>query len=220
MVDPPRRSLPSSAGDVQLRRLGRSKANADSPLRGQVVVALVLVLVVLGVPLYLMRRPTLNGGPAAAGSSEHKAGVRGVSRTHLDAGAEKPRVTLGEVQRIKCSTSASKQGNSGPQCDPLPALEDMLRRTIRSQVECAPSVGAGSINFVLNVDFNSEKVNVFPGRSGEWKGPQAKRAAQCVEDAFPKVRWETISRRYRFYTLAMMAQYSAPAALDILPTFE
>lgn len=96
----------------------------------------------------------------------------------------------------------------------------MLRRTIRSQVECAPSVGAGSINFVLNVDFNSEKVNVFPGRSGEWKGPQAKRVAQCVEDAFPKVRWETISRRYRFYTLAMMAQYSAPAALDILPTFE
>jgi hypothetical protein len=215
----PRRSLPSSAGDVQLRRLGLGKANTGGPLRGQVVVAFVLVLIALGVPMYLMRQPSLSESEAPAASAQAKTKRKaGVTHSRIDAGAVKPRVKLGDVQRVKCSANIRQRGNEGPACDPLPAIEDQLKRAIVEQVDCAPKDARGSINFVLNIDFPTRQLNVFPGKSGDWKGPQAKRATQCVEKALARLKWDTVPHRYRFYTLAVMAQYTADTRA--LPTFE
>jgi hypothetical protein len=215
----PRRSLPSSAGDVQLRRLGLGKTNTGGPLRGQVVVAFVLVLIALSVPMYLMRRPSLSESDSPAASAQAKVKAKpGVTHSRIDAGVAKPRVKLGDVQRIKCSANIRQRGNEGPACDPLPSIEDQLKRAIVEQADCAPKDARGSINFVLNIDFPTRKLNVFPGKSGDWKGPQAKRAAQCVEKALANVRWESVAHRYRFYTLAVRAQYAV--AVESMPSFE
>jgi len=213
----PRPTLPSSSGDVQLRRMGLRKSNSAGPLRGQVVVLLVVVLIVLGVPLYLLRQPSLNE-PSPAGSAEAKSAAAS-ARSGNDAGVTKHKVTLGDVQRVKCSAGAAQRGNEGPACEPLPALEDLLKRAIRARADCAPQDGAGSINFVLNVDFPTQQANVFPGKSGTWKGPQAKRAAKCVEQALGPIKWDAIQHRYRFYSLAILASYPGRNALD-MPTFE
>lgn len=215
----PRRSLPSSAGDVQLRRLGLGKSSGGGPLRGQVVVAFVLVLILLGVPLYLMRRPALSESEAPAASAERKAKAKaGVTHSRIDAGAPKLRVKLGDVQRVKCSANVRQRGNEGPACDPLPAIEDQFKRAITAQADCAPKDAKGSINFVLNIDFPTRQLNVFPGKSGEWKGPQAKRATQCVEKALATLKWDTVAHRYRFYTIAVLARYTADTRA--LPSFE
>ncbi|HTM43358.1 MAG TPA: hypothetical protein VL137_00310 [Polyangiaceae bacterium] len=218
MADPPRRSLPSSAGDVQLRRLGSAKA-ADSPIRGQVVVGFVVALVAIGVPMYFMRRPNLDA-PAPVPSAAKPALPVGVKLSPIDAGAPKPRVRLGSAQRIQCGASPKQRGNEGPQCDPLPVFEHALKRAILAQVDCAPAVGEGSINFVLNINFANHSLNVFPGKSGSWYGPQAKKAAACVEKAIAPIKWETVAHRYRFYTLAVSATYAQPSVKDQLPTFE
>jgi hypothetical protein len=184
-----------------------------------VVVALVLVLIVLGVPLYLMRRPTLPQVDQATETDPLKPKQKtGVTHSRIDAGAPKARVAISEVQRVKCSSNIKQRGNEGPACDPLPAVEDALKRAIAEQADCAPKDSSGSINFVLNIDFPSRQLNVFPGKSGDWKGPQAKRAAQCVEKALTNLKWDAIAHRYRFYTLAMMARYAASA--QTMPTFE
>lgn len=215
----PRRSLPSSAGDVQLHRMGLGKGSSGGPLRGQVVVAFVLVLIALGVPLYLMRQPSLDSSEAPAASAQAKRKAKaGVTHSQIDAGAPKPRVRLGDVQRVKCSAGVRQRGNDGPACDPLPAIEDLLKRAIVGQVDCAPQDSTGSINFVLNIDFPTRQLNVFPGKSGDWKGPQAKRAAECVEKALATLKWEAVTHRYRFYTLAIMARYAVTAGS--MPTFE
>jgi hypothetical protein len=199
--------------------LGLGKASAGGPLRGQVVVAFVLVLIALGVPMYLMRRPSLSESESPAASAHSKAMAKpGVSHSRIDAGAAKPRVKLGDVQRVKCSANIRQRGNEGPACDPLPGIEDQLKRAIVDQADCAPKDARGSINFVLNIDFPTRQLNVFPGKSGDWKGPQAKRAAQCVEKAMAKLKWDAVAHRYRFYTLAVLAQYSV--AVESMPSFE
>jgi hypothetical protein len=184
-----------------------------------VVVALVLGLIGLGVPLYLMRQPSSSSPEPSAATAQAKHKARpGVTHSRIDAGAPKPRVRLGDVQRVKCSAGVRQRGNEGPACDPLPAIEDQLKRAIVGQVDCAPKDATGSINFVLNIDFPTRQLNVFPGKSGDWKGPQAKRAAECVEKALATLKWETVTHRYRFYTLAVMARYAVSA--ESMPTFE
>jgi hypothetical protein len=88
-------------------------------------------------------------------------------------------------------------------------------------VDCAPRTGKeGSINYVLEVDFESNRYTLFPGKSGKWRGPQARRATQCVLRAFPPVDLAGLSHQYAYYAIAIMAVYPAPDPFDVLPTFE
>ncbi len=98
-------------------------------------------------------------------------------------------------------------------CDRLPIFEETLAKAIRDAADCAPSTGKeGNINYVLTVDFTRRTMTVYPGKSGEWRGPLAKKAATCVEKALEKPRWETIRHKYRFYLISMLATYASPGA--------
>jgi len=213
-------SVPS---EPNLRRLGTGSGGGggDRPLRAQAVVFTVAILTLLGIPLYLLGRPS---GKPAAGSDDPDAGVElspAIARSILDAGAEKAEVKLGPVQRVKCSPSKSARGNEGSLCDALPVVEQALSTAIRENVGCAPKTGKeGTINFVLEVDFTRRSLNVFPGASGQWRGPQSKRAAQCVERSLPQIQWDAIAHQYRFYMVAVMATYPAPNILEGFPEFE
>lgn len=180
----------------------------------------VLILILIAVPLYVMRSP----GPGAKGRPPATAGTvvpPALIRSNADAGADKTDVTLSTPQRIRCSSAPNRPGNEGSLCDRLVVLEEALARAIRSTTECAPKTGKeGTINFVLTIDFTQKRLNVFPGASGVWKGPQAKVAAQCVAGAMPELQWESIPHRYRYYMLSILASYSAPDPLEGLPSFD
>ena len=215
MAGSPRQSAPSSSGEPSLRRLGvGSRAGGDRPIRAQLVVAGVLLLVLAAVPLYLVRRPS-----GAAQAEEKDAGpdasAAASAAPPASALVPKPpeRIKLGPVTRVRCGASANA-GNEGNLCDALPAFEQALVNAIQSSVECAPkSQTEGSINYVLNVDFREKKVHVFPGASGSWRGPQARRATQCVKRALTAPDWATLSHQHRFYAIAVLATYRPPSVL-------
>ena len=223
MVGPERSSFPSAPSEPSLRRLGVGGSNGggDRPLRAQLVVALVAVLILLAVPLYLWRRPSLQEASPAASQSVAVLSASSLPG-QLMADAKKPddRVKLGPVQKVKCSAAARLAGQKGALCDSVPFFEQQLEKAILENVDCAPKTGKpGSVNFVLSVDFTNRRVNVFPGASGGWKGPQARRAAECVERSLPAPAWDKLQHQYRYYNIAIMANYQPPEARDT-PMFE
>lgn len=190
----------------------------ERPFRAQLVVALVVGLVLLAVPLYLWRRPSgTENAPADAGAKVDARGSDAADSTSLspqqsDAGASDDRVKLAPIQRVKCGAN-TRGGQEGNLCDRIPFFENELVKAVRDNADCAPKLAKeGSINYVLSVDFTGRKVHVFPGASGSWKGPAARKAAACVKRAFGAPDWGTIQHQYRYYTIAMLATYVAPAA--------
>ncbi|MBI3203509.1 MAG: hypothetical protein HYZ29_18370 [Myxococcales bacterium] len=212
-------SRPSLPSEPSLRRLGvgGSGGGGDRPLRAQLIVALVVGLVLLAVPLYLWRRPsgTENapkdaGGAGDAGTAASDAEAPAPGSP--DAGQTNERVKVGNVLRVKCGASA-RGGQEGSLCDRLPFFEEQLTRAIRDNVDCAPKAAKdGSINFVLTVDFRARKVHVFPGQSGSWRGPAARKAAACVKRALSAPDWAGLSHQHKYYSLAVLATYAAPPA--------
>lgn len=204
------------APEPRLRR--PSSSPGERPLRAQLVIAGVLVLILVAVPLYLLRRPS------GAARDVPDAGARFlgvVVRTEVDASAATSQVSLGSVQRVRCGASRAQATLEGAQCDALPVIEAGLRESIRDTVPCAPRTGKeGSINFVLEVDFASSRLNLFPGQSGKWRGPQARRAALCALRSFPPVPWSELTHAHEYYAIAVLATYPAPDPLENLPTFE
>lgn len=218
----PAPSIPAS--DAGAVRLGSSGAG-DSPLRAQAVIGGVIALVLLAVPLYLLRSPAPRVAPAAAPAAAPSARFGGVVRPESAAdagsGSASSEVTLGPVQRVRCGSSPRTLTAEGSQCDALPPLERALARAIEQNVECAPRTNkGGTLNYVLEVDFDRRHVSMFAGQSGSWKGPQARTAARCVLRQLPAVEWERIDHQYRYYAIAIMGTYPAPDPLEELPVFD
>jgi hypothetical protein len=191
-------------------------------LRAQLVVALVAVLILLAVPLYLWRRPS---GTENAPEASAEPG-QGLMASALPSAAmqvpemKDDRIKLGQVQRVKCSASSRLAGQKGALCDALPFFEEGLEKAIRENFDCAPKTGKrGTVNYALTVDFTNKKLNVFPGASGSWRGPQARRSAECVERSMPAPEWDKLRHQYRYYVVAIMATYEPPAS-DDKPMFE
>ncbi len=233
MAAPPSRSsFPSVPGEPRVRRLGvGSSGSGERPLRAQVVVALVVVGMLIAVPLYLWRKPGTKA-PASVASASASAlsgplALPGPSAEASVAANVVERIKLGPVQKVKCGSSSAAAPNEGSLCDTLGVFEEALKKAIRETEACAPGQKAtGSINYVLTVDFPRKKLHVYPGASGEWRGKQARRATNCVARAIKISDWGAISHQYRFYALALLATYTAPAAAPApsrnpaLPSFE
>lgn len=214
-----RPSFPAPS-EPNLKRLGvGGSSTGERPLRAQLVVGSVVLAVLIAVPVYLLRRPS-EARPESESEGRLPA-KRALIRTALDAGAPAPAITLAPIQRLRCSAAPDREGNEASLCDSLPLLENAFSLAINTTVDCAPKTGKeGSINFVLTVDFTNKKLHVYPGASGQWKGPQAKAAAKCVKAALPEIAWDSISHRYRYYMLGIMATYPAPDPLRGFPEFE
>jgi hypothetical protein len=227
----PRTSLPSLSGEPRSRRLGvGTSTTTDRPLRAQLVVAGVVCVILIAVPLYLLRRPSASNGASSVASSASASAVRPPpSPVPVDAGVVAPpkpaeRVRLAPPQRVKCGASAAQARVEGGLCDSLPPVEQALATAIRATADCAPKrKEEGSINFVLNLDFNQRKFHVFPGASGSWRGPQARKAVDCVNRSLPNPDWGALPHQYRFYWIAILATYAVPGVAAVptgTPNFE
>src|SRR5688572_22663855 len=205
---------PSERG---MRRLGQS--GGERPLRAQLVIGAALALILLAVPLYVLRRPEPAPSPPAGEASASLPAFGNVSLGVADAGPSEEQVRLGPVQRVRCG--ASSRNSTSESCEPLPELERALARAIRSHPECAPRASReGSINYVLEIDFEQRRLNAFAGKSGTWRGRQARSAAKCVLAAIPPMNWPALKHQYRYYAIAFLATYPAPDPLDEMPVFE
>ena len=128
MAGPPRPVFPSAPSEPSLRRLGvgGSGSGGDRPLRAQIVVALVILLMLIAVPLYLWRRPSASDQPAADHSAPPDSAAPAASalpgQVPFDAGRTQERVRLAAPQRVKCSASAAGHGQEGSLCDSLALL--------------------------------------------------------------------------------------------------
>jgi hypothetical protein len=225
MARPPRTTIPSLSGEPRSRRLGvGASTTSDRPLRAQLVVAGVVCVILIAVPLYLLRRPSatapVSSVPSASSSSSARPSPAPIA---VDAGVVTPqkpleRVRLAPPQRVKCGASAAQARVEGGMCDSLPPVEQALATAIRASVECAPKrKEEGSINFVLNLDFNARKFHVFPGASGSWRGKLARRTADCVTRALPNPDWGALPHQYRYYWIAILATYPLPGAAAAPP---
>jgi len=230
MARPPRTSIPSLSGEPRSRRLGvGASPSGDRPLRAQLVVAGVVCVILIAVPLYLLRRPSSSSATAVVASASASAQRLAPAPIAVDAGAPPPakpaeRVRLAPAQRVKCGASATQARVEGGLCDSMPPVEQALGTAIRGCVDAAPKrKEEGSINFVLNIDFKARKFHVFPGASGSWRGPMARKVADCVNHAFPNPDWGALPHQYPYYWVAILATYPLPgtvAAAPGTPTFE
>jgi hypothetical protein len=226
MAGPPssRSPFPSSSGEPSLRRLGVG-AGSDRPLRAQIVIALVAALALVAVPMYVTRRPNAQKTAQAEASAQSSARPAPSAAALPTAEPKKPpeRLKLGPPQRVRCGSGRGSQ-MEGSSCDQLPIFEEALAKAIRENENCVPRVKqAGSINYVLTVDFTERTLHVFPGASGDFRGPQARRATQCVKRALPKPDWAAIPHQFRRYTIAILATFLPEGALrdpNAPPSFE
>ncbi len=208
--------FPSAPSDPNLRRLGvGSGVGRERPVRAQLVVALVVAVMLTAVPLYLWRRPSLSPPTAPSASASAALSAQAPVASSLpppsDAGSLEPApVSLGGLRKVRCGQSSRVSTEEA--CDELPTFEKNLLDAVRGTVDCAPKTKkGGSINYVLEVDFGKKSLHVFPGKSGELRGPLARRAAKCVLAALPKPDWETIPHRHRYYAMAVLATYPGRA---------
>jgi hypothetical protein len=209
-----------------LRRLGvgGSGGGGERPLRAQLVVALIIGLILLAVPLYLWRRPSgTENAPkdTAADLDAVSTGDAAAGGVQPDGGGLQERVKLASAQRVKCAAGPAARGQEGNLCDQLSIFELALAKAIKDSVDCAPKTKQeGTINYVLSVDFAKKKLHVFPGASGSWRGPQARKATQCVLRNLPAPPWDSIQHQYRFYQIAILASYAPPSAKPPPPAGE
>jgi hypothetical protein len=210
---------PPSSREPSIRRLGHAGTSGERPIRAQAVVGFAIILALVAMPSYLLRRPG-TGSLGAAGDAG-TPGFGGVIRQEVDAAATVTDVVLGPLQRVRCGASATQTTGEGGLCDPLPMLEAALRQGILGNVDCVPRTGKeGSINYVLEVDFTSNRLNVFAGQSGTWRGLRARKAATCVLRSLPPLPWTDTAHQHQYYAMAVLATYPAPEPSDGLPTFE
>lgn len=216
MVGSTRPPFPSAPSEPSLRRLGTgSPSSGDRPIRAQLVVALVALIILLAVPLYLWRRPSTRATGSDAGvpsASSPMLVTTALPPAALSAPFRVEPVRASPLQRVRCGASRAKATASVP-CDALPALERAFVEAIQKTPDCAPKTAKeGSINFVLEVDFVKKAIHVFPGQSGDWHGPSSRRATKCVERALGKPDLASMTHNYAYYALAVMAAYPGASA--------
>lgn len=218
MPGPPRPNFPSAPSEPSIRRLGvRSSAHIDRPIRPQLILSILVAVILLSIPLYLLRNPSEK---EAQKKVEAPVGFSPSVPAGSQTEKKNERIVLGKVQRIKCSSSEGVVGKTGRLCDEIPFFEKALATAILESVDCAPRTGeGGTLNYVLKVDFNKNTMHIFPGASGVWKGPQARRATQCVKQALPAPDWEKVAHDFRYYEIAILAEYKPPAPTEA-PLFE
>jgi hypothetical protein len=222
-------SRPTLPNDSQPRRLGvgGSSGGGDRFVRVQLIIAVVSGFSILAVLLYLLRRPTgveHTGAdePTEPSASASAAPPATVVRTKVETPEKAPaRVKVGTVQRQRCGSSPKNLASEPGLCDSLPFFEQALVKAVLENPDCAPKQKEeGTISYALSIDFRNHETKLYPGKSGSWRGPQAKKATDCVKRAIPAPTWDTMGHQYRYYLISLVATYPAESTTADLPDFK
>jgi hypothetical protein len=222
-------SRPNLPSDSHPRRLGvgGGSGGGDRFVRVQLIIAAISGFSILAVLLYLLRRPSgvEHAGadetpePPASASSGPPAAI---VRTKVESPEKPPvRVKVGTVQRQRCGSSPKNLASEPGLCDSLPFFEQSLVKAVLENPDCAPKQKEeGTISYALSIDFRNHETKLYPGKSGSWRGPQAKKAVECVKRALPAPTWDTMGHQYRYYLISLLATYPAESTTADLPDFK
>lgn len=204
MNRPPFTSSPPSQPSPY-RYLGRG--GGDRPVKLQMIILLVAMLILFAVPLYLWRRPRPEPIPTAdAAVVDGGAPVATSPVIAFDAGPPGG-ISLSPFTTIKCENPGP--GKTAPErCDHVTTFEDALSRAIRERPDCAPaSKTAYTVSFVMESDFRRKKLTLFTGKSSSIKREKAKALLKCVKAAMPAPDWAAIPHQYVRYKVNVVATY-------------
>jgi hypothetical protein len=195
------------------RHLG---TGGSRPVRSQMILTLLALLILVAVPLYLWRRPKPIG-PAGADAGPSQVADAGPPQAATpiqpEAGTGSgARVSVSEPKTIRCIPTTGGR-ISQERCDRLTVIENALVRSIRENAACAPQNPPGStVSFVLWVDFARKKTHLWAGRSGSLKRRAAADLIRCVERTIPEPDWEKITHQYAKYDINVMATYQGSSS--------
>ena len=179
-------------------------------MRVQVVAGLVAGLILVAVPLYLWRRPQPSSIPVAdaavAPSVKTAEPPRPVVPVPVVETAP-PSIRLSPFSTIKCQSAGP--GRTPPErCDHVTFFEEALSRAIRENASCAPPLPAGGdLSYVLELDFQKKKLNLFQGKSSTIKRDKSKELLRCVRRALPTPDWSTVPHQHSKYKVSVLASY-------------
>ena len=189
-------SLPPSDPSA-FRHLGRSQRSGTTPA----MLGLAALLILIAVPLYLWRHPK----PAATtevAKLETDAGNAdaGTALVAAPVASAAPRLTLALPKTIRCGARGGR--HTKDHCDDLVSVSDVLTRTVRENIACAPaSYQPYSVSFVLSVDFDRRKSHLWAGRSGSLRRRAAADLIKCVQRAIALPDWATIPHQFASYQI-------------------
>ena len=198
----------SSVQPPPYRHLG---SGGQQPVRLQLVIALVVGLVLVAVPLYLWRRPSVADQPDPSASAvDGGVGLVDGAVAYVplvDAGASTPGVTVGDFKTLRCQDPGP--GKTPPErCDHITFFEDALSRAIRENTLCAPSSKKEfTISFVLELDFGKKRKKLYRGKSSTLSESASKELFRCVNRAMPTPDWGTIPHQHARYVVGVSATY-------------
>ncbi|MBL8608520.1 MAG: hypothetical protein JNL38_14440 [Myxococcales bacterium] len=210
-------SIPPSEPRTPSRPTLREVDLGDRPMRVQMIVALVLGLVLVSIPLYLWRRPRVDGDPVTVGHGAPPAVVSVSSApavgaaSDAGAGAPGPRVTVADPRVVSCGDGTKKSKSDG--CDRPEALGKALSQAVLDASSCMPeSAGGGTVTYVADVSLTKKKIDVRAPKDGRSlkAGKVVGACAQAVKKKLESQSFEGLAHDHGKYRVEVVATYSGP----------
>jgi len=222
MVDKRQSSLPPadprqpSAGPLGSRG-GRDEFVAgDRPARAVLVGAVVFGLTLVGIGVYLWRRPhaPADGASESAQGAPSASGADDVLPAPSAVEVQPPSpLTLSEARVLGCHDKG--RGTTPPdECDRLTPIEQALARVIKQAVSCVPdSSSAGSIEYLADVSFTRHRIRVTLPRAGRSVRDRkvVHACASAVRDGMQSVPLDGVDHKHARYSISITATYRGAA---------
>ncbi len=117
-------------------------------------------------------------------------------------------ISLGDARVLKCKRPGTKVPPD--QCDHQTFFEEALAKAISENGSCAPGA-AGTISYVLSVDYSKRTMKLWAGKSGSIKRAKSKEAIACVKKSLSTPDWAQLSHQSQQYEISVLATYPAPS---------
>lgn len=182
----------------------------DSPVRLQLLGALLLPFLLIAGLLYLWRRPrsdeSLTPDAAVLAASASLAVVDAAPSA-----PPAPEVKLGEVKVLSCQDGRKKLPPE--QCDHLPTVEQALTKAIETSVKCLPeSAGGGTIEYAVDVSFMRKRTPVvlsLPRAGRSFKSVRlVSPCAKAVRTQLATLSLEGTPHTHSRYKFSVVATYA------------
>lgn len=206
---------PPSERQVSRGSLAAFEAGVERPVRLQLTVAFVLLLMAVAIPLYLWRRPRalpeLAAGAQSAASLD-AFGNPSATAPPRDLGS----VLVGDGKTLSCGDTSGRRSANAPPCDRLVELERALSTAITESAACVPrEAGGGAIPYVLDVNFKKHTVALTTPKDGRtFKDPNVTATCQAaVKARLPTTMLEGVGHQHARYRISVSATYPGPVKL-------
>jgi hypothetical protein len=188
----------------------------DRPARAVLVGAVVFGLTLVGIGVYLWRRPHVPvDGPGEVAQEAPSVGSADDATPAPAAFEVQPPspVTLSEARVLGCHDKG-RATTLPDECDRLAPVEQALARVIKQAVSCVPDASSsGSIEYVADVSFSRHRIRVTLPRAGRSVRDRkvVHACASAVRDGMQSVPLDGVDHKHARYSISITATYRGAA---------